>query len=232
MIPSKKPTVYLVSKNAAWTELVVASLTIAFDSYSFIIETSAEKLWDVSQDTIIVFDKSSLGPPSSLCISPTKRGSKWLIVNASTIDEQSVAGIIALGFSGLITTHLTLEMLPKALRTIASDQLWFSRKAMSKTLKHLVNSAEAPQHSINILGAKYTLSSREQQVFLHLLYGKSNKDIAIQLHLSPSTIKCHVSSILLKTGKRSRNQINMLLLEYEGAARQYKLNFLIHSFHS
>ncbi|MCG9730836.1 response regulator transcription factor [Shewanella sp. Isolate13] len=211
----KKQTVFIVSGNTAWTKVAVACLATSFECYSFKIETSVEKLWGLPQETIVVFDKSSLGNPSSLCISPAERGGKWLIVNGDSIDEQSVAGTIALGFSGLIVSPFTLEMLPRALRTIASDQLWFSREAMSQTLKHLVSSAGSTHHSVNILGAKYTLSCREQQVFLHLLHGKSNKDIAALLHLSPSTVKCHVSSILLKTGKRSRSQINMLLLDAE-----------------
>ncbi|NQZ93245.1 MAG: response regulator transcription factor [Moritella sp.] len=208
----KKQTVHIVSENTAWAELVVASLATTFECYSFIIETSVKSLWGFNPDTIIVFDKSTLGNPSSLCISPVERGGKWLLVNCGPIDEQSVTGTIALGFSGFITTYLTLEMLPKALRAIASGQLWFSREAMSKTLKHLLSSAESSHHSVYVLGAKYTLSNREQQVFLHLLHGKSNKEIAIQLHLSPSTVKCHVSSILLKTGKHSRCQIGMLLM--------------------
>ncbi|ABZ77428.1 transcriptional regulator, LuxR family [Shewanella halifaxensis HAW-EB4] len=211
----KRQTVFIVSGNTPWAEVAVASLATTFECYSFKIETSVERLWELPQDTLVVFDKSSLGNPSSLCISPSERGGKWLIVNGDSIDEQSVAGTIALGFSGLIILPFTLEMLPRALRTIVSGQLWFSREAMSQTLKHLVSSAGTTHHSVNILGAKYTLSCREQQVFLHLLHGKSNKDIASQLHLSLSTVKCHVSSILLKTGKRSRSQINMLLMDAE-----------------
>lgn len=209
----KKQTVYIVSKNTAWTEVVIASLATTFECDVFLKETSVERLWNLHQDTIIVFDKSTLGNPTSQCVSPAERGGKWLLVNGKQIDEQSVAGIIALGFSGLIISPFTLEMLPRALRAIVSGQLWFSRVAMSHTLKHLVSSAGPAHNSVNVLGAKYALSCREQQVFLHLLRGKSNKDIATQLHLSPSTVKCHVSSILLKTGKRSRSQIGLLLME-------------------
>lgn len=213
----KKQTVYVVSKNTAWAEMVIAILTSTFECYSFMVETSVEKLWELHNDIIIVFDKSTLGNPSSLSVSPAERGGKWLLVNGDPIDEQSVAGTIALGFSGLIISSFTLEMLPRALRTIVAGQLWFSREAMSLTLKHLISSAGPSHHSVNILGAKYALSCREQQVFLHLLQGKSNKDIATQLYLSPSTVKCHVSSILLKTGKRSRTQITMLLMETDAS---------------
>lgn len=209
----KKQTLYIVSENITWAKLVFANLTSIFKSYSFLIETSAENLWKLDRDSIVVFDKSTLGNPSLLCISPRERGGKWLLVNGSSIDEEIVAGTIALGFSGLITVPFTLEMLPRALRTISSGQLWFSREAMSKTLQKLVHSAHPSHHSVNVLGAKYSLSCREQQVFSHLLRGESNKDIASQLYLSPSTIKCHVSSILLKTGKRNRNQINTLLMD-------------------
>ncbi|MGF1708689.1 response regulator transcription factor [Enterovibrio baiacu] len=208
-----KQHVYIVSENEAWSEVVVACLSMVFHQTMIESCSSAEKLWGLGENDIVIFDKATLGNPSSLLISPIERGGSWVIVNGEAVDEESVAGLISLGFSGLIVESFTLEMLPRALRTIASGQMWFSREAMSQALKHLVKAGGLSCHSVNVLGAKFSLSSREQQVFLHLLQGKSNKDIAVQLHLSPSTVKCHVSSILLKTGKHSRNQLSTLLLE-------------------
>ncbi|MEF1250002.1 helix-turn-helix transcriptional regulator [Vibrio owensii] len=60
---------------------------------------------------------------------------------------------------------------------------------------------------------KYELSGKEQKVFLYLLQGYSNKEIAEQLNVSLSTIKTHVSHILSKTGKQSRSQLGALMME-------------------
>jgi DNA-binding CsgD family transcriptional regulator len=45
---------------------------------------------------------------------------------------------------------------------------------------------------------------REREVFQWMLEGKRNKEIAIILECSPSTIKKHVASILCKTGAETR----------------------------
>ncbi|WP_407333947.1 response regulator transcription factor [Enterovibrio sp. 27052020O] len=205
--------VYILSGDATWSSFVLAGLKSIFSNHTFSALSEPEQLWALEENSIVIFDKSTLGHPSSLLISPVERGGQWLIVNGEDIDEESVSGLISLGFSGLIISPFTLEMLPRAIRTITSGQLWFSRKAMSTALKFLVKTGGNSCHSVNVLSAKHSLSIREQQVFLHLLQGKSNKDIAVQLHLSPSTVKSHVSSILLKTGKSSRNQLSTLLLE-------------------
>ncbi|MCL1147026.1 response regulator transcription factor [Shewanella sp. 10N.261.52.F9] len=215
MNSQKGKLLYIVSTNQAWKEVVLAILASGFDSKTIVETKNTDNLWDLSSESIVIVDKSSLAPPLLSDISPPQRGGHWLIVNAGAADEANISSIISLGFSGLITTEFTLEMLTRAIRTIQKNQLWFSRDAMSLALKVLVQSADNCQNSLNDLGAKYTLSCREKQVFFHLLNGSSNKEIANQLHLSPSTIKCHVSSILLKTGKRSRSQINMLLMDTE-----------------
>ncbi|MCK8044234.1 response regulator transcription factor [Shewanella sp. 1CM18E] len=209
----KEQLIYLVSTNNAWKAIVLAMLLSRGDSKANIKQRTLDNLSQVSAEAIVILDKSCITSSILTEISPTQRGGLWLIVNAEQDDEANIANIISLGFSGLITTEFTLEMLARALRTIQNKQLWFSRDAMSTALKILVNSTDACHTSLNDLGTKYTLSCRERQVFSHLINGYSNKEIAQRLHLSPSTVKCHVSSILFKTGKRSRSQINTLLMD-------------------
>jgi len=48
------------------------------------------------------------------------------------------------------------------------------------------------------------LSRREREVFALVVQGRTNKEIASQLGISESTAKFHVSSILKKSGARSR----------------------------
>lgn len=51
------------------------------------------------------------------------------------------------------------------------------------------------------------LSEREREVLSHLAAGRSNKDIARDLYLSPNTVKSHVSSLLRKLNASSRAQL-------------------------
>jgi DNA-binding NarL/FixJ family response regulator len=50
------------------------------------------------------------------------------------------------------------------------------------------------------------LSAREQEVLSLLASGKSNKDIASTLGISESTVKCHVSAILLRLNVSDRTE--------------------------
>lgn len=209
--------VYIVSNNKFWTEMVTSILTSIFEDFSFITDISTDNLKGLDQNSIVVIDEKSFNYQSLMQIIPTKRGGMWLIVNAKSMDQQYLANLIILGFYGFIDSHSTLEVLPRAIRCILSKQLWFSRETMALALKQLrallVALTEESSQTTRVLNAKFSLSDREQQVLNHLLKGESNKEIAIKLNLSPCTIKCHVSSILYKTGKQKRGQLSMLFYE-------------------
>ena len=50
------------------------------------------------------------------------------------------------------------------------------------------------------------LSEREREVLWHISEGRSNREIAEQLVLAPSTVKSHVRAIYSKLGVESRTQ--------------------------
>ena len=50
------------------------------------------------------------------------------------------------------------------------------------------------------------LSSREQEVLLRIVEGKSNKEIASLLGITEATVKCHVSTILMRLNVSDRTQ--------------------------
>jgi two-component system response regulator DesR len=57
------------------------------------------------------------------------------------------------------------------------------------------------------------LSRREKQVVALLVMGLSNAEIAQRLHLSESTVKCHLTSSFSKLGTRSRSETSALILD-------------------
>lgn len=210
---TKTNEIYIVSENVGWADAMKGWLSRIFNDSAFYYVKTIDELWDLSDIAIVIYDKETLGNPCLKLVSPGVRGGEWLIVNGEIGDIEACPGLIALGFSGLIVSESTIEMLPKAIRTIIDGELWFSREALSASLRQIVRVGKHSGNSINILTAKFGLTQREQQIFLALLQGLSNKDIAIKMSVSPSTIKCHVSNILLKTGKQSRNQLSSLLVD-------------------
>lgn len=61
----------------------------------------------------------------------------------------------------------------------------------------------------------FGLSPREAEIARLVLSGKSNRDIAAQVYISPETVKKHISNIYQKTGVRSRLQLMNLRLHGE-----------------
>src|SRR5262249_7480457 len=50
------------------------------------------------------------------------------------------------------------------------------------------------------------ISERELEVLEHLAAGRSNKEIALRLEVSPNTVKTHVAKLFEKLGARRRTQ--------------------------
>jgi FixJ family two-component response regulator len=66
---------------------------------------------------------------------------------------------------------------------------------------------EQARHRLNLL------SEREQEVLKHLLAGKSSKQIASALELSPKTVDVHRSNIMRKTEQKSIAELVRLCLK-------------------
>jgi DNA-binding NarL/FixJ family response regulator len=53
------------------------------------------------------------------------------------------------------------------------------------------------------------LTSREEQVLLTVAQGRTNSEIAADLHISPSTVKTHLASLMRKLDARNRVELAM-----------------------
>jgi len=57
------------------------------------------------------------------------------------------------------------------------------------------------------------LTPREREVLIEIARGRSNSEIAEDLHMSAATAKTHVSRILSKLGARDRAQLVVIAYE-------------------
>src|ERR1700733_5754648 len=57
------------------------------------------------------------------------------------------------------------------------------------------------------------LTPRESEVLLCITQGRSNREIAEQLHIAEKTVRIHVSSVLEKMGARDRTQATIFALQ-------------------
>lgn len=69
------------------------------------------------------------------------------------------------------------------------------------------------QFSDSQLISKYRITEREQEILRLICVGKTNKEIAGILYISPVTVRDHISNIFRKTGVKSRTQLVGLFIE-------------------
>jgi DNA-binding CsgD family transcriptional regulator len=71
-----------------------------------------------------------------------------------------------------------------------------------------------PHHSDDSkpsVGAAVRLTEREAEIARRLAHGRTNKQIAAELGISPHTVRDHVSMLLMKTGTPSRVRLAAVL---------------------
>jgi len=61
--------------------------------------------------------------------------------------------------------------------------------------------------SLGMVSEKFHLTSREQEVLRHLLVGRTTKEIATGMEISPHTVKAFLRMIMVKMGVSTRSAI-------------------------
>ncbi|HUA97359.1 MAG TPA: response regulator transcription factor [Terracidiphilus sp.] len=120
-------------------------------------------------------------------VSPTAR----FIVLTTYEGDEDIHQAMEAGASGYLVKGLPQEMLVNAVRRVHAGGRYLP-PPMSQAL-----AARTPDSN---------LSARERQVLELLAKGKSNKEIASELHISEATVKCHVSVILMRLNASDRTQ--------------------------
>jgi DNA-binding NarL/FixJ family response regulator len=154
-----------------------------------------------------------------------------VILSAVMTDETLVDAILA-GAEGYLTKDMPADAICKSLQGMQEGQLALPRAVTSKLVSLLVQrfaerEAEPPPHAQNGTppanqarlraenGDRATLPSnkavpmltqQEARVFELLRNGRSNKQIAALLSISPYTVGKHVQNILRKFGVSNRTQ--------------------------
>ena len=134
--------------------------------------------------------------------------SRVLILTTFDLDEYVLAGLRA-GASGFLLKDAPPGDLARAIRTVAAGEAVLAPTATRRLLDRFAALAPAPAGDDVLAG----LTDRERTVFDRLAAGRSNREIAAELHLSEGTVKIHVGRILAKLGLRDR--VQAVVLAYE-----------------
>lgn len=124
-----------------------------------------------------------------------------LVLTTFNLDEYVFAALRA-GASGLLLKDATAEELVGAVRTVAAGEALLDPTVTRRVIDAFVAAPEL-RSGEELLSR---LTAREADVLRLLARGRSNPEIARELHVSEATAKTHVSSVLTKLGLRDRVQ--------------------------
>ncbi len=117
-----------------------------------------------------------------------------LVLTISDQDGDVIDAILA-GASGYLLKDASIQELMRGIASAAAGESLISPHIAAKVLQRLRSSSSEPEMERMI---RAELSDREIQVLKLIANGKDNAQIAAELHISPKTVKNHISNILMK----------------------------------
>lgn len=139
---------------------------------------------------------------------PALAGTRVVVLTTYDLDEY-VFRALRLGASGFALKDLDPAALVDGLRAVARGE---GMLAPTITRRLIDEFAARPAPDVPLLDPS-VLTEREREVLDLVVAGRSNEDIAAQLHISSATAKTHVSRILSKVGARDRAML--IIMAYE-----------------
>jgi DNA-binding NarL/FixJ family response regulator len=117
-----------------------------------------------------------------------------LVLTISDQDSDVLDAILA-GACGYMLKDSSIQELMAGIRAAAIGESLISPHIASKVLQRVRSTSSVPEIAETI---KAELSDREIEVLKLIANGKDNAQIAGDLHISPKTVKNHISNILMK----------------------------------
>ncbi len=132
------------------------------------------------------------------------------IVVVTTFDlDEYVYGALKAGARGFLLKDAGPELLTQAVRAAAGGDALIAPNITARLLERFaeLDRTAAPRPLTE------PLTDREEQVILAVARGRTNQEIARELHISLSTVKSHVANLMGKLG--ARNRVEIAIWAYE-----------------
>jgi DNA-binding NarL/FixJ family response regulator len=117
-----------------------------------------------------------------------------LVLTISDQDADVLDAILA-GASGYLLKDSSIQDLLQGIRSAAVGEALISPHIAAKVLQRVRATSTSPEIADTI---RAELSDREIEVLKLIANGTDNAQIAAELHISPKTVKNHISNILMK----------------------------------
>jgi two-component system, NarL family, nitrate/nitrite response regulator NarL len=139
----------------------------------------------------------------------SRKDTKVLVVTAGMSDA-AMRLFMETGASGVFLKHSSLDQLLSAIERVASGEIWLD----PNVVRAIVTGKNAAKESHEIARP---LTARQNKVMRGILDGLTNKEIAVHLKASESSVKAVIQELFQKAGVRTRSQLVRIAIEKHSA---------------
>ncbi|MER5603963.1 response regulator transcription factor [Streptomyces sp. NPDC002265] len=137
---------------------------------------------------------------------------KVLVLTTFDLDEYVYQALRA-GASGFLLKDASARQLADGVRVVASGEALLAPSVTRRLITEFSKLSGGPRPTPAAQAAYGDLTDRETEVLVLIAQGLSNAEIAGRLVVAESTVKTHVSRILVKLGLRDRTQAAVFAYE-------------------
>jgi len=132
------------------------------------------------------------------------------VVVITTFDlDEYVHGALKAGARGFLLKDAGPELLVQAVHAAADGEALIAPSVTARLLAEFSGSAKVKSAAEPVA----PLTDREEEVLVTVAQGHTNSEIADELHISLSTVKTHLTSLMQKLG--ARNRVEIAIWAYE-----------------
>ena len=187
-------------------------------------EEALEKLPDAKPDVLLA-DLNMAGIGGIRLIGEVKQ--RWpeirMLVLSTYYDDQNVTSALAAGADGYILKSFSSGEIIEAARMIASGHTVLDQKVMSvlhRNTRRLSGDGGDQDPRRKQFQEQYQkLTEREREICRLLQEGRSNREIASDLHITEGTVKNYLSNIYGALGVRDRTALAVALTRTANAEK-------------
>jgi DNA-binding NarL/FixJ family response regulator len=131
-----------------------------------------------------------------------------VVITTFDLDEYVYAALRA-GARGFLLKEAGPAMLAQAVHAAAGGDALIAPSITARLLEAFAGSGPASSPAQPVAA----LTDREEQILATVARGRTNSEIAAELHISLSTVKSHIASLMAKLG--ARNRVEIAIWAYE-----------------
>jgi DNA-binding NarL/FixJ family response regulator len=138
-----------------------------------------------------------------------------VVITTFDLDEYVYAALRA-GAKGFLLKDAGTDLLVRAVHAAAAGDALIAPSITARLLEAFADAGPAapPAQPIE------PLTDREEQILLAVAAGRTNNEIAGEFHITLSTVKTHIASLMTKLAARNRVEVAMWAYETNRAGRR------------